>query len=175
MTVSDLQDSEYNLFYRTYINLVPKDVTLVKGFYEGEKKVVNFFNAIPKDLLNYKYDVDKWTVKEVFQHIIDTERVFMHRCFRIARRDLTTLTGFEQNDYIQPSLAKHKTLEALIEEYQATRRSAIVLLKSLSVDDLTFIGNANGSFMSSRSAAFSVLGHEIWHLNIIKTRYFQKK
>ena len=130
-----------------------------------------FFKSIPKEKLEYKYADDKWTIKEVFQHIIDTERIFMYRCLRIARHDKTALAGFEQNDYIIPSKANSKSIESLLEEYRTTRQYSIVLLKSLSDEDLKYIGQASDNVMSARSTAFSTIGHEIHHVNIIEERY----
>lgn len=171
MTTKDLNASEYNLFYSTYIDLIPKELELIKGFNLGLQHVTDFFKSISNDKLTFKYAEDKWTVKEVFQHIIDTERIFMYRCLRIARHDQTPLAGFDQNDYILPSLANNKSIELLLVEYQASRQNFIVLLKSLSETDLKFVGNANGSSLSARAAAFIILGHELWHIKIIKERY----
>ncbi|TGV00378.1 DinB family protein [Flavivirga rizhaonensis] len=133
--------------------------------------VLQFFESIPSDKLNYRYAEGKWSIKEVFQHLIDTERIFQHRCFRFSRHDKTSISGFEQDDYIAPSLANDKSLESLIEEFNAVRQSFIVLLKSLNDVDLKFIGNASSSNMSARAAAFTILGHSIWHINIINERY----
>ena len=171
MTTKDLNPSEYNQFYSTYIDMIPKELELVDGFYLGLKQVTDFFKSISNDKLTYKYAEDKWTIKEIFQHIIDTENIFMYRCLRIARHDQTPLAGFDQNDYILPSLANKKSIELLLEEYQAVRQNFIVLLKSLSETDLKFVGNANGSNLSARAAAFIILGHELWHIKIIKERY----
>jgi uncharacterized damage-inducible protein DinB len=171
MTAKDLKQNEYNPFYSTYINKVPKDLDLIEGFISRGEAVVQFFKAIPVEKLEYRYAEGKWSIKEVLQHIIDTERIFMHRCFRIARQDKTLLAGFEQDDYIDPSQGHLKTLESLIEEYEAVRKSAVVFLKSLKEIDLMFIGNANGSPMSARAAAFIILGHEIHHIDVIKERY----
>lgn len=171
MTTQDLITEELNPFYSTYINLVPKSVNLIDGFEIGLKNVEAFFKSIPKEKLDYKYAEDKWTIKEVFQHIIDTERIFMYRCLRVARHDKTALAGFEQDDYIVPSKANSKSIESLQEEYRTTRQHSIVLLKSLSDADLKCIGQASGNVMSARSAAFSTIGHEIHHMNIIKERY----
>ncbi|GAA4883381.1 DinB family protein [Flaviramulus aquimarinus] len=171
MIVTALKSTEYNSFYNTYISKVPKHIDLIYGFKTGENHILDFFNTIPEEKLNYRYAENKWSVKEVFQHIIDTERVFIYRCFTIARHDKTALAGFEQDDYIVPSKADKKTIEDLFEEYKAVRLNSIVLLKSLNDDDLSFIGNANGSDMSARAAAFVILGHEIHHMDVIKKRY----
>lgn len=171
MTAQDLVTEEYNPFYSKYINMLPKDLDLIDGFEAGLKNVQDFFKFIPEDKLEYKYAEGKWTIKEVLQHIIDTERIFMYRCLRVARQDKTPLQGFEQNDYIIPSKANKKSLEFLLEEYRSTRQYSIVLLKSFDDEDLKCIGTASGNVMSARSAAFSAIGHEIWHMNIISERY----
>jgi hypothetical protein len=171
MTIQELKASEYNPFYKGYLDMIPAETELINGYYLGLKNVVDFFNSLPSNKLEYKYADDKWTIKEVFQHMTDTERIFMYRCFRIGRHDETPLSGFDENNYIKPSLANKKSLESLLEEYQAVRQNTIVLLKSLSENDLKFIGIANGNNLSARAAAFSILGHELWHLKIIKERY----
>lgn len=171
MKITEIIPSEYSDYYSNYLSLVPKDVTLMNDFNEGFKYVVTFFESLPENKLNYAYANGKWTVKEVFQHLIDTERVFQYRCFCIARQDQTPFPGFEQNDYIEPSNAKDKSLEALIVEFKSVRYSFITLLGSFKKEDLLCVGNVNSHAMSARAAAFIVLGHYNWHIKIIKERY----
>lgn len=171
MITINLKEEEYNPYYGRYINKLPQPTNLIDGFMKGEAMIVSFFKSIPANKLTYRYKPNKWSIKEVFQHLIDTERLFIYRCFRIARNDKTSLAGFDQNIYIAPSNADKKSIEALTEEFSATRKSSISLLSSLSETDLKNIGNANGGAMSARVAAFIIIGHEIWHLDIIKERY----
>ncbi|WP_299549774.1 DinB family protein [Seonamhaeicola sp.] len=171
MIRQELKTSEYNSFYSGYLSLVSDDVELISGYEADANMVLEFFSSIPEDKLDYKYAEGKWSIKEVFQHVIDTERVFQFRCFHIARQDKTPVPGFEQNDYIAPSNATNKSIEDLIEEFTAVRKSFIVLLKSLSSEDLLQVGNANGSDMSARAAAYIILGHSRHHINIINERY----
>ena len=171
MTSSQLNPSEYHTFYKTYIDLIPNDLELIEGYKRGLKLYENFFQELSIDKLYYKYAEGKWTIAEVLQHVIDTERIFIYRCFRIARHDNTPLAGFDQDVYINPSQANNKSLDSLMEEYKITRQNSIVILKNLREDDLKFMGNTDGKAMSARAAAFAVLGHELWHLNILKERY----
>lgn len=171
MKITDIDKTEYADFYSGYLDLVPKQTTLMDGYKHGLINVTDFFQNIPAIKLNHAYAHEKWSVKEVFQHLIDTERVFQYRCFCIARQDKTALPGFEQNDYIAPSMAKNKSLESLTDEFASVRQSFITLLNSLRDEDLKHIGNANSNPMSARAAAFVVLGHYLWHINIIKERY----
>ncbi|MBS9463389.1 DinB family protein [Flagellimonas sp. 389] len=171
MTIQQLNENEFNPYYGRYIHKLSNTMELRKGFSAQRNIVIDFFLNIPKAKLDFRYGEDKWTVKEVFQHLIDTERIFMYRCFRIARRDQLPLAGFDQNIYIAPSGTKKKSIEALVAEFTVNRENSVVLLNSLTNDDLMSIGNADGNAMSARAAAFTILGHEIWHMEIVKEKY----
>ncbi len=171
MIRSDLTSKEYNPYFQIYLNKLSDDLHLDDGFQKGKEAVVEFFSSLPNDTYDYAYAEGKWTVKEVFQHLIDTERVFIYRCFRIARRDTTSLAGFDQDDFIKTCNANSKSIEVLLEEFTAVRHSFMVLLKTLSQDDLKFIGTASGFPVSARAIAFINLGHYLWHIDIIKERY----
>ena len=136
MIKQELQPTEYNEYYANYIGLLNDNTELIDGYYKGKKMMEDLINSIPEDKLNYRYQPEKWSVSEVFQHLIDTERIFMYRCFRIARNDKTELAGFDQDDYIIPSEANLKTKEQLLEEFTSNRNYSISLLKSLSEKNL---------------------------------------
>lgn len=171
MLTTSLLNTEYDEYYQRYIDNVSKDLTLMEALEKGRENVINFFERIPKEKQEYKYAEDKWTIKEVLQHLIDTERIFSYRFFRIGRRDTTSLAGFEQDDYIQPSRANEKSMQELISEFKITRAYSLSILESLRNDDLLFVGKANMSPVSARAAAFIIPGHDIWHMKIIKERY----
>ncbi|MFD2568305.1 DinB family protein [Pseudotenacibaculum haliotis] len=171
MIRTDISPSEYDVYYKRYLDKLSEDTELKIGFKSGKKEVIDFFRKIPEDKLDYRYQPEKWSIKEVLQHLIDTERIFIYRCFRIARRDETPLTGFDQNTYIEPSGASKKSIDQLLYEYEINRNNSINLLLSLSDEDLAFVGNSNGGPMSARVAAFTILGHDIWHMEVIKEKY----
>tara|TARA_B100000768_G_scaffold96144_1_gene89727 strand:- start:464 stop:754 length:291 start_codon:yes stop_codon:yes gene_type:complete len=95
----------------------------------------------------------------------------MYRLLRIARKDTTELAGFDQDVYIDPSKASSKSLESLIQEFTVTRMYSINLIRSISDENLLNIGSASNSKVSARACAFILLGHSIWHIDIIKERY----
>lgn len=171
MNKKDLQPKEYNEYYARYIDKVDENIELNIGFEVDKKMVVDFFNTIPKEKQEFKYQPEKWTIKEVLQHIIDTERVFIYRLFCIARNDKTAFPGYEQDDYIAPSEANKKSMEALIEEFSITRLSSLNLIKSISKENLKNLGTASDSTISARACAFILLGHSVGHIEIIKERY----
>ena len=171
MTNSELVSTEFDQYYQRYIDKLKPNTALIQGFEIDQDVVINFFEEIPNDKYDFRYEPKKWSIKEVLQHMIDVERVFMHRCFRIARRDQTPLSGFDQDIYIEPSQAASKTMAELLEEFKINRAHSISFLSSLSNDNLNFIGNANDTDLSARAAAFIILGHDIWHMEVLKEKY----
>ncbi len=171
MIRSELNTSNYNAYYQIYLDQLATDLELLPGYLEGKTTMVDFMLNLPEDKENYAYGPGKWTVKEVIQHIIDTERLFMYRCLRVARADSTPLAGFEQDDYIASSNANNKSMDSLIREYKATRDYSMNLLQSFRKQDLIQVGTASGSPVSAAAAAFMVLGHELWHKKVLEERY----
>ena len=171
MTPESLSEKEFDPYYGRYINKLDANTDLVEGFESGLGRVSRFFSNVAPEKQLSQYAPGKWTIKEVLQHLIDTERIFMYRCFRIARRDTQALAGYNQEIYVAPSGANDKSMESLVTEFRIGRDHSIALLKSLSEDDLSFIGTASGNPMSARAAAFTIIGHDIWHMDIIQEKY----
>ncbi|MFC4633378.1 DinB family protein [Dokdonia ponticola] len=171
MYTKDLTPSEYNPYYAPFIKMIDGDTTLIHALRESSEEVISFFNDIPSDKLSYRYDVGKWTPKEVLVHLMDTERIFSYRALRFARKDKVNLLGFDQNDFIPPSKADSRSMNSLIEEYKAVRDATIALFKNLDNTMLKEIGTGSGSPMSVRALGFITVGHEKHHVSIIKERY----
>jgi len=173
MKKQELQPTEFNEFYARYLDKVPDNTSLKEGFESDKETIIRFFSSISKDKLEYRYQPEKWSIKEVLQHIIDTERVFMYRILRIARNDTSPIEGFDQDIYIKPLEADSKTIEDLLNEFSVTRLYSINLLNSISEEHLKNMGVANNTPVSARACAFILLGHSVWHIEIIKERYLK--
>lgn len=172
MSRSELQPNEYNPYYQQYLDKIDSSVGgLTEGLRNGKAHTLQFFQSLTAEQWMHAYAPDKWTPKEVLQHLIDTERIFGYRSFRIARRDTTALAGFDQNIYVPTSGANDKSADQLLGEYTMTRDYTLSLVGSFSPDDLATIGNANNSPVSARAALWILVGHDIWHIDIIKERY----
>lgn len=170
MKVTDLQKGEYLPFFQPYINRIGELVS-VDGLEDGLKTVISFFKSIPEDKLEYRYEANKWTIKEIISHIIDSERVFAYRALRFARKDKTPVVGFNENEYAETSYANTRTLEDLLEEYTYVRQSTIALYRTFNSDALRSVGTAGGGEVSVRALGFLIAGHEKHHCEIIKERY----
>lgn len=170
MKSSQLEDHEYNPYYKPYIEALG-EVTLMDCLRKQLENYPQFLASIPKDKLNYKYAEGKWTVAEVILHVLDAERVFQYRALRFARKDQTPLPGFEQDDYVPASMAEKRSLDSLIDEYKAVRAATISLFENFNAEVLMRKGVASNAPMSVRALGFIMCGHQKHHRNILRERY----
>ncbi|WP_092467980.1 DinB family protein [Winogradskyella thalassocola] len=169
--MSVIKISEYNPYYKPYIEATNKDLGIVEGLKQNLDDMVSFYSNIPQGKHSYAYAEGKWTIKDILLHTIDTERVFAYRALRISRQDKTPLAGFEQDDYVVHANAEKRTMDSLLEEYRAVRQATITLFSSFDTDTLLFIGEASGFPVSVRAIGYIIMGHENHHLEIINERY----
>lgn len=158
-------------YFNSYIKLVPEE-NVMAALKNNSQKAEIFFSLISEKQSLYKYADDKWTVKEILQHVIDTERIFAYRALAIARADIAILPSFDENKYAAKSLANHRTWKDLTEEFQSVRQSTILLFNSFTPGFLSRSGKISDYQMTVLALGFTTAGHVIHHMNIIRERYW---
>ncbi len=164
-------EGEYAPYAIMYIKLLTDDGLTLDDLKNNYTSMKNFILSLPEEKLTCRYAPDKWTIKEILVHVMDTERIFAYRALRIARNDKTELPGYEQNDYVPYSRANERSLGNIFEEYAAVRVATLSLFQSFSDEDVLRCGTANGNPVSVRALAYLVAGHELHHMKIIRERY----
>lgn len=161
---------EYASYYQKYVGLLPDaDVVATLGRQLDSTRAL--LGSIDETRAGSRYGPDKWSIKELVGHLIDTERVFAYRAMRFARSDQSPLSGFEQDDYVRNGDFDSRTLADLAEEFEHLRRSNIHFFQALSEAGWNRRGTANDSEVSVRALAHIMAGHELHHVNVLKTRY----
>lgn len=170
MTTSQLSLQEYNAFYKTYIDKLP-DEELISILKNQKKEFLKFLETLKEEELAHSYAEGKWTVAQVLQHIIDTERIFQYRALTIAREDLTPLPGFNHDAYVPASKAHRRNLSSFAKEFELVRDAGIALFESFEEEMFGKIGEASKSQLSARAAGFITGGHLKHHLELFKSHY----
>ncbi|APQ18881.1 DinB family protein [Maribacter hydrothermalis] len=171
MKISDLQEDEFNFFYATYLRKLNNDEDLISALVDGKEWFQTFIGELKDHQLLFRYGDGKWTIAEVLVHLIDTERIFQYRAFRISRNDKTPMPGFEQDDYILESKSNDRSKAAILEEYLSVRNATISLFKNISNDIMTRRGTASGMSWSVAALGLAISGHQRHHEHILKERY----
>jgi uncharacterized damage-inducible protein DinB len=147
------------------------DEELFTAFQNQEEELNDLLNSISEKKSNYRYAEGKWTLKELLQHLIDTERIFAYRSLAFARHDPNTLPSFDENLYADMSNANDRTWEGLVKEFMVSRKSIVLLFDSFSEDALSAVGNASNYSAGVTTMGFVTIGHANHHISIIKERY----
>lgn len=171
MTISQVNTTEYSSFYANYLNQVSKNTTIVEELELSLEQLIQFVALIPSEKVEFRYAEGKWTLKDILQHLIDTERIFAYRALRIARKDQTPLPGFEENDYVEAAHANQRKLADLVEEFKIVRQSTIHLFKTFTEVSIAFMGTASEKPVSVRAIGYIISGHQKHHLQIFNERY----
>jgi len=163
-------ENEYASFYKNYIALATGN-NINDVIVNHNRTISKFYSNLPEEKADYAYAEGKWTIKDLLQHLIDAERIFVYRATRFARKDNQSLLGFEENDYAQNANAITRTLQSLKEELSALRKSTNLFLENLNDDQLAQNGAANNNLITVNAIAFIIFGHLLHHKNIIEERY----
>ncbi len=162
--------SEHAPYFSRYVDLVAGDDLLVTMPPQSERTLA-FWRGISEEESCLRPAEERWSWKQVLNHLNDTERIFSYRALRIARGDTQPLPGFEQDDYVRAAAADRLSWADLIKEYAAVRQASLALFRSLRPEDYLRVGMASGNPLSARAAAYVVAGHELHHLHILGRDY----
>ncbi len=157
-------------WYHGYINQV-KENDLESALTNNTSAALDFLSKIPAEKHDFRYAEGKWTVKEVFQHVIDAERVFGYRALCIARRDQTPLPSFDEDSYAKNSNAGNRKWADMLAEFKSLRESNERMFRSFDAEQLESTGNASGNSIYVLGIGFILVGHVTHHLNVIRERY----
>ncbi|WP_221391291.1 DinB family protein [Dyadobacter sp. NIV53] len=158
-------------FFDRYINII-EDIDIFDAFEKYPlEKVYSEIDKITA-LEDKIYAPGKWTIKDIFQHVIDNERIMSYRALRFSRNDKTPLAGYDEEPFAANTNAINRTLPELMQEMVDVRKSTIALYKGMTSEMMLRPGTANNIEISALALGFVILGHPVHHMNIIRERYF---
>jgi uncharacterized damage-inducible protein DinB len=157
-------------YFEYYINLVPEN-DILSALNNNHQTILEFLKSIPADKAEYKYAEGKWTIKQVLNHIIDTERIFSYRALRFSRGDNQVLASYDENLYAANVDLSRSSLDLLIEEFDAVRKATLLQFSQLSEKELLLKGKTTSGENNVLSIAYVICGHATHHVNVIKERY----
>ena len=160
----------YKNYFEKYTALVPeKDI--LSALANQSNTLNDFFESVTEEKAEYAYAEGKWTLKEMLQHLIDTERIFAFRALSIARKETSTLNGFDENSYAANSSANKRTWVELVNEMKIVRESTTLLFSSFKDDMLNTAGNFSAATATVNTIGNIIVGHFYHHINIVNERY----
>lgn len=158
-------------YFDRYINLV-EDIDLFQAFEESLKQIEALDLQKVKLIGNKTYQADKWTIKEILQHVTDIERLLIAGTLKFARNENDFVIAFDEIEMARQSKANSKTIEQIITELIAVRKSTIELFSTFDELDFQKSGINWKHRITIEAMAFNIIGHQIHHIRFIENYYF---
>lgn len=157
-------------YYFRYIDLVPAGDVCNLLEVQGTETLA-LLRGIDAERSLFRYAADKWSIREVVNHLSDTERLFGFRAFWFARGFDSPLPSFDQGVAAASAAADGRSWTSLVDEFAAVRAATVSFFQTLPSDAWTRRGIASGNPFSVRALAFLTAGHVTHHIAILRERY----
>jgi len=166
-------EGEFSPYYGRYVGQVPAgDVIETMRAQLGETTAL--LREIDPARTTSGYAPGKWSIRDIVLHMADTERVMAYRALRIARGDSTPLASFDENVFAPAAGANARSMDSLLGEFEAVRRSTIAMLEGFPSDAWSRWGTASDKSVTVRALAWIIAGHERHHVAVIRERYLDR-
>jgi len=163
------QSTEAAPYYFRYIDCVSGDdpIAALQQLHE----LLPFLSGISEQKSLHRYVPGKWSIRQVLNHVTDTERAFAFRVLWFARGFESPLPSYDQSIAAAGADADSVSWAAHIEEFRQVRLSTISLFGNLPQEAWMRTGIASDNRFTVRALAFIIAGHLAHHVRIIRERY----
>jgi hypothetical protein len=164
------QANEAASYYFRYIDLAPTD-DIVSFLDDQFKETMPFLEGISEERSTHRYAPDKWSIRELLNHVNDGERIFLGRALWFARGFTDPLPSFDQEIAVAGAKANDTTWADLVDEFRSVRLGTLSFLRNLPGEAWSRTGVASDNPFSVNALAYIIGGHLAHHVNVLKERY----
>lgn len=165
------EKGSYPAYYDKYFELLNPEKNILQQMNDDADHFQQIITKFPAESYGFSYAPHKWTVAQVLQHIIDTERILAYRALCIARGEKISLPGFDENAYNQSAKMDHKDFHLLAIEFFMVRQASISLFLGLSEEELKRSGTANNNAVTVIALSHIIVSHARHHFKVLQERY----
>jgi uncharacterized damage-inducible protein DinB len=157
-------------YYFRYIDRITSDDNL--GALDAQlEETLRYLRGISEERSLHRYAAEKWSVREVLNHVNDCERLFAARAFWFARGFDSPLPSFDQNVSAAAADAHRIPWASHVEEFEGIRRATLSLFRNLPEGAWMRSGTASGYPFTVRALAYIAGGHVAHHRALLEERY----
>ncbi|HEY0428602.1 MAG TPA: DinB family protein [Pyrinomonadaceae bacterium] len=158
-------------YFDRYINLVA-DVELSQAFDDSFRQIEKLDTDLLAKIGGKTYASGKWTIKDIFQHIVDFERILTYRALLFARQNPEAPKGIDEQLFASNANTEKRAIGALIEELKIVRTATKSLYSTFDDETLLKTGLNWKYEISVLAMGFNIVAHQIHHFKIIEEKYY---
>jgi len=164
------QANEAAAYYSKYIDLVNDDD--VVSFLDTQlDQTMALLEGITDEQSKHRYAADKWSIRQLLNHVNDTERVFLGRALWFARGFKDALPSFDQEIAAAGAGADETPWAQLVGEFRAVRLGTLTFFLNLPAEAWSRSGIASDNPVTVNALAYIIAGHTAHHVNVLRERY----
>jgi len=162
--------SEAAPYYFNYINSVSSD-DIVPVLQSQLEETLPFLRTISEEKSLFRYAPEKWSIRQMWGHVNDTERVFLMRALWFARNFYTPLPSFDQDIAVAAAGSDDIPWARHVQEFSEIRLATISFFRNLPEEAWSRKGVASGNPFTVRACAYIVAGHTAHHGAVLREKY----
>jgi hypothetical protein len=158
-------------YYFGYINRVSGN-DVVNVMHTQLDESLALLRGISDEKSLHRYAAGKWSIRQMWNHVNDTERVFLFRALWFARGHEGALPSFDQDVAVAAGKADDVSWACHVEEFREIRLATLSFFRNLPEEAWLRSGVASGNPFTVRACAYIVAGHVAHHSAILREKYF---
>ena len=164
------EPSEAAPYYFKYIDRVAAGE--IVGVLEAQlEQTLAFLAGISEEKSLHRYGPDKWSIRQVVNHVSDCERLFVSRAFWFARGFDSPLPSYDQEVSVAQAGADEVPWAGHVEEFRSVRLASLAFFRNLPDRAWMRRGIASDNPFTVRALAYITAGHADHHASILRERY----
>lgn len=157
-------------YYFRYIDRIPSpDIVGQLATQMDEQLAV--LRGISEDQSLHRYAPDKWSIRQLWNHVNDCERLFVFRAFWFGRGFDSPMPAFDQDPAAAAARADDVPWARHVEEFRGVRLASVAFFRNLPPEAWSRKGIASGNPCTVRALAYIAAGHASHHAAILRERY----
>lgn len=161
------QPGDYHPFYQGYIDKTG-NLNIAEQLTHQRDRIAEMWKKGMD--LNYRYQSDKWSLREVWIHMIDAETIFSYRAMAISRGETQSLPSYDHEIYMKNDFS-HVDAALLQDVYLQTRKLTLLSWHLMSETMKERRGMVMNQPVTVMALFHIIAGHESHHIQILKQRY----
>jgi len=157
-------------YYFKYIDRVSTD-DIVGHLGRQLEESLAFYAGISEARSLHRYAPEKWSMRQVLNHVNDTERVFLFRALWFARGFDSPLPGYDEGTSAGAARADACPWASHVEEFRRVRLASVSFFENLPAEAWMRSGIASENPFTVRALAYIIAGHAAHHTAVLQERY----
>jgi hypothetical protein len=153
-----------------YIDRITADDVLVV-LSEQLKRGPTFFLTFSEENSLHRYAADKWSIRQVLNHVNDAERILLSRALWFARGFQSALPSYDQVAASAAAEADSHSWIRHVAEFRAVRMASLTFFENLPAKSWDSHGIASDRPFTVRALAYLIAGHLDHHCALLSEQY----